>query len=559
MKNFRQHITLGLAVTAAATLVACGGGGGSGPSATTTPSVINGMAATGLAIDNGQVSLKCVSGQVNPVSTKSDGTFTMDVSQVTLPCVARVDFKDRTTGAAKRLHSLARAAGTLNITQLTDMVVANLSSTGVADDVFDQFESKHAEVEGYDDKRVQTATELTKTHLESKGISTANLPADVIATRFRAKHGAQDGDAYDHVLDDIEATIEAEHHSLDDWEQEMHDGDESDLSTTTGQVGDPSAGKSAWDSSCSNCHGARLADAKSAAKILEAIRENEGGMGSLAGTVSQTMANNIATYMMYGLNNTPTSALTSQTIGFTSPGNQTLGVAPVALSASATSGLPVTISSTTPVVCSVSSNILTLLAAGNCGVTASQAGNTTYSAAPGVSHSFTVASAAGVVLASQTISFTNPGAQMLSLTPVTLVASADSGLSVSLNSSTPGVCRISGRSLTLVIAGTCTVNANQAGNSAYAAATTVSHSFAVTSPAPVTPVASASSGKTLYASCSGCHGAAASGGMNVLAGANNTSAIQGAISSNMGGMGMFSNLTTQNIADLAAYLATPTI
>ncbi|MCF8159642.1 MAG: c-type cytochrome [Polaromonas sp.] len=559
MKNFRQHITLGLAVTAAATLVACGGGGGSDPSGTTTPSVINGMAATGLAIDNGQVSLKCLSGQVNPVSTRSDGTFTMDVSQVTLPCVARVDFKDRSTGADKRLHSLARAAGTLNITQLTDMVVANLSSTGVADDVFDQFESKHAEVEGYDDDRVQTATERTKTHLESKGISTASLPADVIATRFSAKHDAQDGDAYDHVLDDIEATIEAEHHSLDDWEQEMHDGDESDLSTTTGQVGDPSAGKAAWDSSCSSCHGARLSDAKNAAKILEAIRENEGGMGSLAGTVSQTMANNIATYMMYGLSSTPTSALTSQTISFTSPGNQTLGVAPVALSANATSGLPVTIASTTPVVCSVSSNTLTLLAAGNCGLTASQAGNTTYSAAPSVSYSFAVASATGVVLASQTISFANPGAQTLGLTPVTLVASADSGLSVSLSSSTPRVCSVSGSTLTLVTAGTCTVNANQAGNSVYTAAATVSRSFSVTSPAPVTPVASATSGKTLYANCTGCHGAAASGGLNVLAGANSASTIQGAISSNMGGMGMFSNLTTQNIADLAAYLATPTI
>ena len=559
MKYFHQHITLGLVVTAAATLVACGGGGGSGANSTTTPSVINGRAATGLAIDNGQVSLKCISGQVNPVSTSADGSFTVDVSQATLPCVARVDFKDRSTGAAKKLHSLARAAGTLNINQVTDMVVANLSSTGVADDVFEQFESKHAEVEGYDDDRVRTATERTKTHLESKGISTASLPVDVITTRFRAKHDAQDGDEYDHVLDDIEATIEAEHHSLDDWEQEMHDGDESDLSTTTGQLGDAAAGKAAWNASCSSCHGARLSDAKNAANTLEAIRENEGGMGYLASTVTETMANNIATYMMYGLSSTPTEVLTSQTISFTAPGNQTLGVPPAALSASATSGLPVTITSTTPVVCSVTNNTLTLLAAGSCGVTASQAGNTTYSAAPSVSYSFTVASATGVVLASQTISFTNPGAQTLGLTPVSLVASSDSGLSVSLTSSTPGVCSVSGSTLTLVTAGTCTVRADQVGNAGYAAAVTVTHSFAVTSPGPITPVVSAVNGKTLYASCSGCHGAAASGNMNVLAGANSPSTIQSAISSNMGGMGSLLSLTSRNLADIAAYLATPTI
>lgn len=472
MKNFRQHITLGLAVTAAATLVACGGGGSSVASGTFSPSVITGMAATGLAIDKGTVSLKCVSGQANPVSTNADGSFTVDVSQVTLPCVARVDFKDRSTGAAKKLHSLARAAGTLNITQVTDMVVANLSSTGVADDVFEQFESKRAEVEGYDDDRVRTATERTKTHLESKGISTASLPADVIATRFRAKHDAQDGDEHDHVLDDIEAKFETEHHSLDDWEQEMHNGHERDLSTTTGQVGDAAAGKAAWDASCSSCHGVRESDAKNAAKILEAIRKNEGGMGTLANTVTQAMANNIATYMMYGVTSTPTAAMTSQTISFTTPGDQTLGVTPAALSATASSSLSVTITSTTPVVCSVSNNTLTLNAAGSCGVTASQAGNSSYSAAPSVSYSFTVASATDVV---------------------------------------------------------------------------------------VTPSTSAATGKTLYASCSGCHGAAASGGRNVLAGANNANVIQGAISGNVGNMGMLSNLTAQNIADLAAYLATPTI
>ncbi|OGB85160.1 MAG: hypothetical protein A2535_02770 [Burkholderiales bacterium RIFOXYD2_FULL_59_8] len=468
MKNFRQRITLGFAVTAAATLVACGGGGGASTVATGTPapSLINGLAATGLAIDNGQVSLKCISGQVNPVSTNADGSFTVDVSQVTLPCVARVDFND-STGAAKKLHSLARTAGTLNITQVTDLVVANLSSTGVADDVFAQFESRHAEVEGYDDDRVRTATERTKTHLESKGISTASLPTDVIATRFRAKHDQEDGDEHDRVLDDIEAKIESEHRSLDDWEQEMHDGDESrGLSTTTGQVGDAVAGKAAWDGACSRCHGARESDAKNAAKIMEAIRKNEGGMGSLAGTVTQTMANNIATYMMYGLSSTPSTVLTSQTISFTTPGNQTLGVLPAALNANATSSLAVTIASATPTVCSVNGTSLTLNAAGTCTLSASQAGNASYSAAPSVSYSFTVASATGVVLPAQIISFANPGAQTLGVAPAALVASSDASLSVSLASSTPSVCSVSGSTLTLVAAGTCTVTANQAGDSA---------------------------------------------------------------------------------------------
>ena len=557
MKNIRRHITLGLAATAAATLVACGGGG-SGANTPTQSSIINGLAATGLAIDKGQVSLKCVTGQVTPVTTNADGTFTVDVSKVTLPCVARVDFKD-STGAAKKLHSLARTAGTMNITQVTDMVVSNLSSTGVADDVFDQFESKHAEVEGYNDDRVRTATERTKTHLESKGISTAGLHTDVIRTSFRAKHGTQDGDEQDHVLDQIEAKTKTEHHSLDTWEQEMHDGNESrGLSTTTGQVGNATAGKTAWDASCSSCHGVREPDAKNAAKTLEAIRKNEGGMGFLTATVTQSVANDIATYMTHGLTSTPVTALTSQTISFTAPGNQTLGLVPAALSASATSGLPVTITSTTPVVCSVTNNTLTLIAAGNCGVTASQAGNTSYNVAPSVSYSFSVAAATGVVLPAQTITFASPGAQLVG-TPATLTATSSSGLPVTLVSTTLPVCTVSGNTLTLVSAGTCTVSANQVGNASFAAATTVSNNFAVTSASPVVPVASATNGKVLYASCRGCHGAAASGGANVLAGANSAGTIRNAISGNMGGMGGLSNLTSQNLTDLAAYLATPTI
>ncbi len=81
----------------------------------------------------------------------------------------------------------------------------------------------------------------------------------------------------------------------------------------------------------------------------------------------------------------------AQTITFTSPGNQTLGTAPPALTATASSGLVVAISSSTPTVCTVNGSTLTLVAAGTCTLTANQAGNTTYAAAPAVNHTFTVA------------------------------------------------------------------------------------------------------------------------------------------------------------------------
>ena len=87
----------------------------------------------------------------------------------------------------------------------------------------------------------------------------------------------------------------------------------------------------------------------------------------------------------------------------------------------------------------------------------------------------------------QTITFANPGTQNFGTMP-TLTASASSGLPVSFTSSTTAVCTVtSGGALTAVSAGTCTVNANQAGNSAYSAAPQVSQSFAIATVVPGAP------------------------------------------------------------------------
>ncbi len=166
----------------------------------------------------------------------------------------------------------------------------------------------------------------------------------------------------------------------------------------------------------------------------------------------------------------------AQAISFTAPGNQTLGTAPPALVASASSGLAVSFASNTASVCTVSGNTVTLVAVGTCSITASQAGNAGFAAATPVTNSFTVAAAP---LLAQTITFTSPGSQTLGTAPAPLSASASSGLVVSFASTTPGVCTVSGNTLSLVAVGTCSITASQAGNSTYSAATPVANSFAV--------------------------------------------------------------------------------
>ncbi|MFN7977449.1 MAG: fibronectin type III domain-containing protein [Vicinamibacterales bacterium] len=118
----------------------------------------------------------------------------------------------------------------------------------------------------------------------------------------------------------------------------------------------------------------------------------------------------------------------------------------------------------------------------------------------GVSYTFTVAatntagtgassaaSNAVTPAAPQTITFANPGARNFGTSP-TLSASSDSGLTVTFTSSTTGVCTVtSGGALTFVTAGTCTINADQAGNGSYLAATQVSRSFTVNAVVPGAP------------------------------------------------------------------------
>jgi sugar lactone lactonase YvrE len=176
-----------------------------------------------------------------------------------------------------------------------------------------------------------------------------------------------------------------------------------------------------------------------------------------------------------GTSSAVTVTQTTQTITFANPGTQTVGT-PLTLSATATSGLAVSFTSTTTSICTVSGTTATFIASGTCTIDANEAGNSTYAAAPMVLQSFTVNGEA------QTITFPAVPAQMVG-TPLTLSATATSGLAISFTSTTTGICTVSGTTATLIASGTCTIDANQTGNSTYAPAPQVQKSFTVNSKA----------------------------------------------------------------------------
>ena len=167
------------------------------------------------------------------------------------------------------------------------------------------------------------------------------------------------------------------------------------------------------------------------------------------------------------------AALTTQTIAFGALAGKTFGTAPFTVSATASSGLPVSFASLTSPVCSVSGSTVTIVTAGLCTIQASQSGDAIYAAAPSVSQSFTVAKAA------QTITFSALVGKTYGNQPFTVSATASSGLAAAFVSTTTAVCTVSGTTATIVAAGTCTIQAQQAGNSNYNAAPNVNQSFAI--------------------------------------------------------------------------------
>jgi len=78
----------------------------------------------------------------------------------------------------------------------------------------------------------------------------------------------------------------------------------------------------------------------------------------------------------------------------------------------------------------------------------------------------------------------------------TVAASASSGLVVTFTSLTSMVCTVSGTTVDILIAGTCTIAANQAGNANYNAATQVTQSFTVASSGPALALVAVQSRKT---------------------------------------------------------------
>ena len=171
---------------------ACGGGGGNGSfvNAVLPNQTLNGIAATGAAIANGAVSLKCIGGGSSSSTTSTGGSFSFTLSGAqSLPCILRVN------SGLTTLYGYASSSGRVNITPLTDLVLA-YAGNDLPANLFNNFNSAIA-------SSINTNLVSAKTYLTQQ-INTLDynpITIDPLSGVFSI------GDNHDQILDQLKTSL----------------------------------------------------------------------------------------------------------------------------------------------------------------------------------------------------------------------------------------------------------------------------------------------------------------------------------------------------------------
>jgi hypothetical protein len=177
------------------------------------------------------------------------------------------------------------------------------------------------------------------------------------------------------------------------------------------------------------------------------------------------------------------NALIAQTVNFTQPTSPVTYSSGLQIALSATggaSGNPIvfTLDASSTATGTISGSTLTVTSTGNLVVDANQAGNASYSAAPQVQRTVVVSPA------SQTINFTQPTSPVTYSSGLQIALSATGGASgnpvvFTVDASSTATGSISGSTLTVTSTGNLVIDANQAGNATYSAASQVQKTVVV--------------------------------------------------------------------------------
>ncbi|MDZ7654473.1 MAG: hypothetical protein U0997_00905 [Sulfurimicrobium sp.] len=199
LKNTLRKATIlgiGLTVVATLSLSGCDGGGGDSTPAT---SALSGTAAIGSPIVSGTVSVICVAGSaIAPTTTSSTGAWQITLTGQTLPCAVQLSGGTINNVPNTMLyHSIATSTGTVNITPLTDLMVANLAGTATPGAWFSGLNAAPSALTAITQSKVNET--LTKLRIALNGLPLSTI--NPINTTFTPTPG--------NVSDDILAALNA--------------------------------------------------------------------------------------------------------------------------------------------------------------------------------------------------------------------------------------------------------------------------------------------------------------------------------------------------------------
>ena len=176
-----------------------------------------------------------------------------------------------------------------------------------------------------------------------------------------------------------------------------------------------------------------------------------------------------------------------QTVAFTSAPPSGPGVGgtytPTALASSGLAPI-ITVDATSAMVCTISSGVVSFNSMGSCILNANQPGDNNFLSAPQVQQTLNIG------IGSQNINFGAQSTQTFAGSGVTFalnpLATASSGLPVTYSSTTAGVCTVDANTgvVMIVSAGSCSIAADQAGSTNFAAAPQVTQTIII-NPGPM--------------------------------------------------------------------------
>jgi len=244
-------------------------------------------------------------------------------------------------------------------------------------------------------------------------------------------------------------------------------GGTADLSATLSSSGVGLSSKSVTFTLNGNNAGSAITDGSGIATVSAASLAGINA-GSYPGGVGASFAGDSGFNASSGSGDLTVSKI-DQTITFGALAGKIFGDADFSVSASATSGLTVSFGASGN--CTVTGVTVHITGAGSCTITASQIGDGNYNPATDVPQTFSISKAA------QTITFGALGGKIFGDADFSVSASSSSTLAVSFGAS--GNCSVTGSTVHLTGAGSCTITASQAGDGNYNPAADVPQSFSI--------------------------------------------------------------------------------